>query len=68
MEVIYPRCGALDVHKKMVVAGVRLAEDSKVTTDMKTFGATTKELLALSDWLSEYCVTHVVMEASPECE
>jgi len=64
MEVIYPRCGALDVHKKMVVAGVRLAEDSKVTTDLKTFSTTTKGLLELSDWLSSYGITHVVMEAT----
>jgi transposase len=64
MEVVYPRCGALDVHKKTVVAGVRLAEESKVTKDIKTFATTTKGLLALSDWLSEYGVTHVVMEAT----
>jgi transposase len=64
MEVIYPRCGALDVHKKTVVAGVRLAEDSKVTTDVKTFSTTTKGLLELSDWLSSYRITHVVMEAT----
>jgi transposase len=64
MEVIYPRCGALDVHKKTVVAGVRLAEESKVTTDIKTFATTTKGLLALSDWLSQYGVTHIVMEAT----
>jgi transposase len=64
MEVIHARCGALDVHKKMVVAGVRLAEESKVTTDMKTFATTTKGLLELSDWLAQYRVTHVVMEAT----
>jgi transposase len=64
MEVIYRRCGALDVHKKTVVAGVRLAEESKVTTDVKTFATTTKGLLELSDWLSAYGVTHVVMEAT----
>jgi len=64
MDVIYPRCGALDVHKKTVVAGVRLAEESKVTTDVKTFATTTKSLLELSDWLSQYGVTHVVMEAT----
>ena len=64
MEVIHPRCGALDVHKKTVVAGVRLAEASKVVTDVKTFATTTKGLLELSDWLSDYGVTHVVMEAT----
>lgn len=64
MEVIYPRCGALDVHKKSVTAGVRISEESKVTKDVKTFDTTTKGLLALSDWLSSYSVTNVVMEAT----
>jgi transposase len=64
MEVIYPRCAALDVHKKTVVAGVRISEESKVTKDVKTFDTTTKGLLALSDWLSAYAVTHVAMEAT----
>ena len=64
MEVIYPRCGALDVHKKTVVAGVRISEESKVTKDVKTFDTTTKGLLALSDWLSAYEVTHIAMEAT----
>jgi transposase len=64
MEVIHPRCGALDVHKKTVVAGVRLAEASRVVTDVKTFATTTKGLLELSDWLSEHSVTHVAMEAT----
>jgi transposase len=64
MEVIYPRCGALDVHKKSVTAGVRISEGSKVTKDVRPFDTTTKGLLALSDWLSSYGVTHVVMEAT----
>lgn len=64
MEVIYPRCGALDVHKKTVVAGVRLAEESKVVTDTRSFATTTTGLLELSDWLTDYGVRHVAMEAT----
>jgi transposase len=64
MEVICPRCGAVDVHKRTVVASVRLAEESKVTTDVKTFATTTEGLLGLSDWFSQYRITNVVMEAT----
>ena len=33
MEVLYPRCAGLDVHKETVVAGVRLAaRGGKVVT------------------------------------
>ena len=52
MEVLHLRCAGLDVHKKTVVASVRLAEESKVTTEVKTFATTTAGLLELSDWLS----------------
>lgn len=64
MEVLYPRCAGLDVHKKTVVASVRLATENKLVTEVRTFAATTAGLLALSDWLSENGCTHVAMEAT----
>jgi transposase len=64
MEVLHPRCAGLDVHKDTVVACARTATDGKVQQQVKTFGTTTKELLALSDFLSEHAVTHVVMEST----
>jgi transposase len=64
MEVMHPRCGGLDVHKKTVVASVRLAEASKVTTDTRSFATTTRGLLDLCAWLSGYGVRHVAMEAT----
>lgn len=64
MEVVHPRSGGLDVHQKTVVAAVRIAASRKVTRESKTFGTTTKELLALSDWLSSFGVTHVAMEST----
>jgi transposase len=64
MKVLHERCAGLDVHKKSVVACVRLALESKVVTEVKTFKTTTKGLLALSDWLSKHECTHVAMEAT----
>jgi hypothetical protein len=52
------------VHKDTVVACVRTATDAQVSQEVKTFGTTTKELLALSDWLTEQGCTHVAMEAT----
>lgn len=65
MEVVHPACAGLDVHKKTVVAcritpgggGVRARE-------IRTFGATTPELLRLADWLAEGGVTHAAMEST----
>jgi len=64
MEVLYPRCVGLDVHKDTVVACVRLAADGRVHQEVRTFGTTTKELLALADWLRESECTHAAMEST----
>ncbi len=64
MQVLYPRCAGLDVHKDTVVACVRLALENKVVTEVRTFATTTKGLLALADWLTENECTHAAMEAT----
>jgi transposase len=64
MEVLHRRCAGLDVHKDIVVACIRTQEGSTIERDVKSFGATTKALLALGDWLAEHGVTHVAMEAT----
>lgn len=64
MEVLYPRCAGLDVHKETVVACVRSAKGGKVTRTTRTFGSTTRQLLALLEWLLSERVTHAAMEAT----
>src|SRR5438105_2930454 len=64
MEVVHERCAGLDVHKDTVVACARVISEGKVEQDVKTFGTTTKELLALSDWLREHGCTHAAMEST----
>ena len=64
MEILHPKCAGLDVHRDTVVACARIASDAAVVQDVRTFGATTKELMALSEWLTDHGVTHVAMEAT----
>jgi transposase len=64
MEVLYPRCAGLDVHKDLVVACVRIAKDRRVDYQIREFGTTTPELLGLLDWLGSHGVTHVGMEST----
>lgn len=64
MKVLYRSCAGLDVHEETIVACVRVARGSRVRAEVRTFEATTKGLLALSDWLSENEVTHVAMEST----
>lgn len=63
MEVMYPRCAGLDVHKDSVVACVRCVSKPK-HHEVRTFGTTTKELFALGEWLESHGCTHVAMEAT----
>jgi transposase len=64
MEVMYPRCAGLDVHKETVVACVRVVEDGKVSHSVQTFATTTASLIALGEWLDANGCTHVAMEAT----
>jgi len=63
MQVLYPRCAGLDVHKDMVMARVRFVSDPP-HDEVRSFGTTTSELLQLNDWMYEHAVTHVAMEAT----
>jgi transposase len=63
MEVLYPRCAGLDVHKDVVVACVRCVSPP-AHHETRSFTTTTSGLLALAEWLAEHGCTHVAMEAS----
>lgn len=64
MDVLYPRCAGLDVHKDTVVACVRVVDGGPARKEIRTFKTTTRDLLNLSAWLSQKQCTHVVMEAT----
>ena len=64
MEVLYPHCAGLDVHKDMVVACLRHMVNGTVEREVRTVKTTTKALLDLSDWLASEGCTHIVMEAT----
>jgi len=64
MDVLYPRCAGLDVHKDTVVACVRVADGAEVRREVRTFATTTPGLLEMSAWLSEHGCTHIAMEAT----
>jgi transposase len=69
MDVIFPHCAGLDVHKKTVMA-CRVIPDPTGQPDgrmeLREFGTMTRDLLALSDWLAEAGITHVAMESTGE--
>lgn len=65
MEVLYPCCCGLDVHKKSITACVLWAEaQGKRRKEKRRFGTFTRELLELADWLRACGVRHVAMEST----
>jgi transposase len=65
MDRIIERCAGLDVHKDSITACVRgPGERGRRQQDTRTFGTTTRSLLALRDWLAAYGVTVVGMEST----
>jgi transposase len=65
MEVVHERCCGLDVHKKIVVACLLTpGGTTRRTTEVRTFGTMTRDLLHLADWLAAAGCTHVAMEST----
>jgi transposase len=65
MDQLIERCGGLDVHRDTVAACVRVpGPNGKRQHEVRTFGTTAAELLALRDWLEAHGVTHVAMEST----
>ncbi len=65
MDVVYPRCCGLDLHKRTVVACLLTpGPRGKPIKQVRTFGTMTDDLLVLADWLAERRVTHVALEST----
>ena len=60
MEKVYDKCCGVDVHKKVIVACFRQGEKKEI----REFGATTRELLELAEWLKEGGCEKVAMEST----
>jgi len=64
MDTIHPHCAGLDVHKDTVMADVRHWDNGRVRQEVQTFGTSTRQLLALGDWLVAQGVTIAAMEST----
>lgn len=60
MDVVFPYCCGLDVHKNSVVARVVTPNEKEI----RTFGTMTRDLLNLADWIISKGCTHVAMEST----
>lgn len=60
MDKVYDICCGIDVHKKLIVACLRKGNRHEI----REFGATTKELLEMADWLKENNCQMIAMEST----
>jgi transposase len=65
MDLVYPRCAGIDVHKRTAVVTVGwVDEQGQRQRKTRTFGTMTAEIEQLAAWLVEHQVTHVAMEST----
>src|SRR6266436_3597344 len=65
MQTLVERGCGLDVHQATVVACLLIVlKNGQVQKQIRTFGTTTRELLALREWLLSQGCTHVAMEST----
>ena len=60
MDKIYDKCCGIDVHKKLIVACFRQGNKQEI----RDFGATTRELLEMADWLKGGGCEMIAMEST----
>jgi transposase len=64
MEVVYPRCSGLDVHKRFVVACLSIIERGQRHKELREASTMTSDILALKAWLKAEGCTHIAMEST----
>jgi len=64
MEVVFPNCCGLDIHKNTITACVLLSAGSRKQKHLHRFGTVTGELRRLAAWLHELGVIQVAMEST----
>jgi transposase len=64
MHPVYGKIAGIDVHKKVLYAVIAPDGDDPCTSQKARFGATSREVHKLADWLAAQQVTTVVMEST----
>src|SRR5258708_34735543 len=62
MEVLYPRCSGIDVHKRFVVACLSIIQHGQRHKELRQASTMTSDILALKAWLKAAGCTHIAGE------
>ncbi len=63
MEVVYPRCSGLDVHKRFVVACLSVIEHGQRHKELREVSTMTSDILTLKTWLLAAGCRQIAMES-----
>jgi CRP-like cAMP-binding protein len=64
MEVVYPRCCGIDIHKASVCCCISIKDGSRNEKQRRRFDTTTAQLREMAGWLQQWKITTVAMEAT----
>jgi len=64
MEVVYPRCSGLDVHKRFVVACLSIVQHGERHKELRQVSTMTSDILAMKAWLKASGCRQIAMESS----
>ena len=64
MEVVYPRCSGLDVHKRFVVACLSIVQHGERHKELRQVSTMTSDILAMKAWLKASGCQQIAMESS----
>lgn len=65
IQAVVERCVGIDVGKKFLVACVMTGPaDGEAQSEIRTFGTTVADLLALREWMEKEQCTHAIMEST----
>jgi transposase len=64
MDVLFPYCAGLDVHKRIIVACVLVSSPTGLQREIRKFATTMAGLEALAGWLTGQAITHVALEST----
>ncbi len=65
MEVVYPRCSGIDVHKRFLVACLSIVEtNGQRHKELRQFSTMTGEILVLKEWLKASGCRQIAMEST----
>jgi transposase len=65
MDVLYPRCSGIDVHKRFLVACLSIVQaNGRRHKELRQFSTMTSGILVLKEWLKASGCRQIAMEST----